>query len=179
MNVDLRENDYMLEMEAGSFLDFEEKVLVSGLCDFALPMDFFYAGENVRATYMCSGYTSVADLKLSGAKEYFEILEKTLLTLKKAGEFLIDREKVTVAMSTVYFHRKYRDVKFAYIPESERCTEKKVAEFIGEMEKYASGKAKEYLDRVRTAVIYENLDLADTINLVGRIRQEIHECGIE
>ena len=43
---------------------FEEKVLASGLCDFALDMTFSRFRGSTRASYDCTGYVAVRELDL-------------------------------------------------------------------------------------------------------------------
>lgn len=178
VDVNLRDRDYCLEMEAGFFKAYEEKVLASGLCDFALPMQFTCRDNMQKVYYDCSGYTVVSEMKFDTVKELLEILEKTLLTFNKAKEFLIDQNKVGLHINTVYFHRKYRDVKIAYIPEEEKSKTTKIMEYIDELGKYVDEQCRDYLKRVKMAVINENLNLKDTINLIGKLRRVVYECGI-
>lgn len=175
----IRENDFKLDIEEGLILPFEEKVLASGLCDVILPMRF--AGGHGRRSlmYECSGYTAVSELDLRGIRDIYEVLEKTVLTLAKAQEFLLFPEKIVLSGETVFYHLKHRDVKIAYVPDIEkRSIGSKLKKFIDELASYGDDNAKSYLKRTSSAIAIYNYNLKDTVNHVGEIKREMFLCGI-
>ncbi|MEG0156393.1 MAG: DUF6382 domain-containing protein [Anaerovoracaceae bacterium] len=178
--MNLKENNFNLEVSEESLLPFEEQVLASGLCDFALPMRFSKDNGKSKIVYECSGYSSIKDLQLVKIRDIFEVLEKSLITLNKAGEFLIDVEKVSLTTETVYYHLKHRDVKIAYIPgEASLGIFQNVLRFIGQLGEHSQEQTKVYLKRTSEEINKRNYNLKDTITFVGELRREIHLCGIE
>ena len=119
MEFNLRESGYRMEIPDGRIAPFEEKILASGLCDFALDMSFSRLRGKTSASYDCTGYVAVRELDLTTPQKVFEVLEKTLLTMTHAGEFFIDRDKVLLNADTVFYNRRCKDVRIAYFPRSE------------------------------------------------------------
>jgi|GEM_PF-606473 len=168
---DLRQAGYRLEFCVDDILPFEEKVLASGLCDFALPMSFASDGRRRYVTYDCSGYMSLADMKLSGAKQIFEMIEKTLITYNKTDEFLIDADKMLLARNTVYYHMKYRNVRLAYIPSGTKRLDN-ILRFISELACGADAETQRYLARVYRLAETGNRSTEDIISMTGLIRRD-------
>ncbi|MGI6721953.1 MAG: DUF6382 domain-containing protein [Anaerovoracaceae bacterium] len=179
MEINLRDSDYRMQVDAAEIKEYEERVLSSGLCDFALPMYFMHRGERTELCYECSGYRCAADMELTTAKDCFELLEKALLTLKKAGEFLVEQEKITLSRETVYFHSRRRNVRIAFFPGERCCMEKKAAAFVEELADNSGEQARTYLEKLQQLMVRDNLDLTAGINEIGKIRRELHECGID
>ena len=172
--MNLRENGYRVELPEGSIRPFEERILASGMCDFALDMTFSSLRESTRITYNCSGYVCLKELGTMEPKKIFEILEKTLITLNKAGEFFIDRDKILLNTETVFYNRKYKDVKLAYYPrERSQHVTQSVCAFMEDLAEQAEGKGKTYLYRVRDIYIRNNCDLRDMITVAGELRREL------
>ena len=177
--MNIRNNSYTIELREEMLMPFEEQVLASGLCDFILPVNISIIPGKKQLTYECSGYTVLEDMKLEGIKEIFEIIEKTLLTLKKSYEFLIDPEKVTLNMDTVYFHRKHRDVKIIFIPGPRETMSVKVSKYISMLSKLNINEGKDYLIMLENSLFFENLNLTDAVNKVGLLKREMYQCGIQ
>ena len=178
--MNLRENNYTLKFPEKTILGFEERVLASGLCDFAIPMQFTTSSKGVKiVSYECSGYAALCELKKSNLRDVYEILEKTMITLSKVNEFLIDINKITLDMNTVFYHLKHKDIKLAYVPEpGSEMIHKKILRFIDELGKDAEPRTREYLSRTGDAIHRHNYCLDDIIRYIGTLKQEMYLCGI-
>ncbi|MGI6737766.1 MAG: DUF6382 domain-containing protein [Anaerovoracaceae bacterium] len=181
MNVDLRKENYRLDIPAEHLHDYEERTLTSGLCDFILPMQFYFHGERVEMLYQCSGYTCAAELPLTTARQYFELLAKAIESLSKAGEFLLDPERMCLTRQTVFYHRRCRDVKIAYVPAAAEPIPCKLAGFAEELAGSAEKQeqARQMLQQAAEEIRTRHLDFAAALECVGRLRREMHVCGIE
>lgn len=174
MDKSFREAGYKMEIPDGRIAPFEEKILASGLCDFALDMTFTHARGCTQAKYQCAGYVAVGELDLSAPQKVMEILEKTLLTLSKAGEFFIDRDKVLLNVDTVFYNRRCKDTKIAYYPRREgQQIAKSVEAYIRELSGMADEKGRRLLERTVDLFRRNNCDLPQMITVVGELRRAI------
>jgi len=178
--MNLRELNYELELPEEMVKPFERKVLESGLCDFAVPMSFFRHSGKQKIRYECSGYVAFSEANLSDTSKVFEIIEKTLLALKKSGEYLIDPGKVVLNQDTIYVHHSHKDVRIAYVPgvgESNRGKQNLV-EFFLIVEKIIPATGRGYIERLIEEVTTNNRSLPDLLTIVGEIRREIYLCDV-
>ena len=174
MHIDLKAAGYRLDIPEGSIAPFEEKVLASGLCDFALDMTFSRFRGSTRASYDCTGYVAVRELDLVQPQKVFEILEKTLLTMNHAGEFFIDRDKVLLNTDTVFYNRRCKDVRIAYYPRAEGVgIRQSVEEYIKELAAMTGEKGKQLLHRTLHLFSQNNCGLSQMITVVGEIRRAV------
>lgn len=97
----MRDEKNNLNLKRCNIKDFEERVLSSGLCDFILPVNLMYNASSVIINYDASGYICLKDMDLLRLPDIFEILEKTLVNLKRVSEFLIDPERITLSAETI------------------------------------------------------------------------------
>lgn len=176
--MDLKKNGFEIELSAEEIKPFEEKMLFSGLCDFIIPMRFSNTEKGKKVTYDCSGYTSLRDLNLKSAKEVFEILEKTILTLNKSVDFFIPHEKVSINKDTVYYNLKKKHVRIAYIPSKTGTLTENLNAFIDELTEEVDEAAGEYLQCIRKDLNYYNRNLKDMAGFVSEQRKRIYQCGI-
>lgn len=127
--------------------------------------------------YHCSGYTALGELKLNTPREWFEVLGKLMMTLRKAQEFLLDEERMTLELTTIFFHRKQRNVKIAFFPCASEGTGKKICRLIQKIQKEADQETAEYLQRLHQNIVRDNLDLAAMTRLTANLRREIIQCS--
>ena len=179
MHINLREAGYRLDIPEGSIAPFEEKILASGLCDFALDMTFTRFRGSTRASYDCDGYVAVKELDLMRPQKVFEVLEKTLLTLNHAGEFFIDRDKVLLNTDTVFYNRRCKDVRIAYYPREKGMEiRESVAEYVRELQTLTGERAGALLERTLVLFSRNNCDLPQMITVVGELRRAVAVQGI-
>lgn len=176
-DINLKKNNYRIQVGTGTFYEYEERVLSSGLCDVTLPMQFLFHGNVTQVFYHCSGYTALGELKLNTPREWFEVLGKLMMTLRKAQEFLLDEERMTLELTTIFFHRKQRNVKIAFFPCAPEGTGKKICRLIQKIQKEADQETAEYLQRLHQNIVRDNLDLAAMTRLTANLRREIIQCS--
>lgn len=176
--MNLKEQGYEIELERWQVKEFEEKILFSGLCDFIIPMSFSNVESRKKITYNCSGYSSVRDMKVKTAKEIFEIIEKTLLTLNKSVEFYIPHEKVRLDIDTVFYDRKRKRVRIAYIPEETGTLTEHLENFFGQLCENAEEDAVCYIDSLKEDLALNNRNLKDMAVFVSEQRKRISQCGV-
>lgn len=178
--MNLRDLNYEVELPEESVKPFERKVLESGLCDFAVPMSFYRHNGMQKIRYECSGYVAFSEANLSDTSNVFEIIEKTLLALKKSGEYLINPGKILLNQDTIYVHHKHKDVRIAYVPGIYQGNkgQQNIFEFFLIVEDRIPESGKRYMQRLKEEVITNNRSLADLVTIVGEIRREIYLCDI-
>lgn len=179
MEFNLRESGYRMEIPDGRIAPFEEKILASGLCDFALDMSFSRLRGKTSANYDCTGYVAVRELDLTTPQKVFEVLEKTLLTMTHAGEFFIDRDKVLLNADTVFYNRRCKDVRIAYYPREKGMEiRESVAEYVRELQTLTGERAGALLERTLVLFSRNNCDLPQMITVVGELRRAVAVQGI-
>lgn len=173
--MNLRDVNYELVLPAETVKPFERKVLESGLCDFAVPMTFFRHDGKQKIRYECSGYVALSEMDLSDTSVVLEIIEKTLLALKKSGEFLIEPGKIRLTPDTIYVHNKYKDVRIAYMPGMTEVNrlQQHLLEFILLVEERVARTGKGYTSQLKVEIIRNNRSIADLIAIVGEMRRKI------
>lgn len=176
MSMTLREAGYRWEMPAGSVLPFEERILASGLCDFALDMTFSTYRGVKRARYDCGGYVAVGEMDLTSPDRALEVLEKTLLAMGKAGEFFLDRDKILLNGETVFYNEESGDIRIAYYPREKALpvTENMVA-FAEDLERMSGDVGRRYLARLRELFLRHNSGLRDMQRATCELRREIFQ----
>jgi hypothetical protein len=178
--MNLRELNYEVELPEEAIKPFEKKVLESGLCDFAVPMSFYRQNGMQKIRYECSGYVALSEANLSDTSNVFEIIEKTLLALKKSGEYLIDPGKILLNQDTIYVHHKHKDVRIAYVPGIYKGIRghQNLLEFFLIVEERIPASGKGYIQKLKEEVIINNRSLTDLITIIGEIRREIYLCDV-
>lgn len=168
----IRNNDFKLELKEGAIRDYE-KVILSQINDIFMPMGFVSTSEGELVSYNCSGYSSLRQCRITEVMEALEILERTLMLVSRAGEYLISPRKIMLSMDTIFYDKETRQVKIAYVPiEDERTTlRENMADFITEMENTVSGTGRTYLRDVKKQMDENNYYIQDLINVIGEIRR--------
>ena len=176
--MNLRDNGYEIELESWKVKEFEEKILFSGLCDFVIPMSFSDTKNSKKIKYNCSGYSSIRDLQASSTKEFFEIIEKTLITLNKSVEFYIPHEKVRLDIDTVFYDNKRKRVRIAYIPEEEGTLMEHLNAFFDQLLELAAEDTVEYIRSLKEDLNFNNRSLRDMAVFVSEQKKRIDKCGV-
>ncbi len=176
--MNLRESGFRMEVASGLIKPFEERILSSGMCDFALDMTFSHYRGIDRIRYDADGYVAVSEMDLTDDARLFEVFEKTLITMNKAGEFFIDRDKVLLKTETVFYNMKYKDVKLAYYPrEEDICIGESVLDYMDGLAERAGESGKGYLNRVRGIFLRNNCGLKEMITVVAELRRGLFALG--
>ncbi len=174
----LRQAGYRLEIDGGRIQPFEERILGSGMCDFALDMTFASYQGRRRLAYDCTGYVAVLELDLSQERRVLEIVSKTLQCLDKAGEFFIQRDKILLIPETVFYNRKYRDEKLAYFPRKEGMPLPEAVEgFLDALMPYTTEGGQRYLQRLKDIFHRNNCSLGDMIVVVNELRRGLFQAS--
>lgn len=168
----IRDNNFRLQLKEGAIKDYE-KVVLSELNDIFMPMGFVSFDEGELVTYNCSGYSSLSQCNVTEVMEALEILERTLVLVSRASEYLISPNMITLNLDTIFFDRQSRQVRIAYVPvecEASNLREN-MSGFIKEMGKNIHEKGRMYIDKVRSQMEENNYYIQDLINIIGEIRR--------
>ena len=170
--MNLKDNNYTLEFAKEDIKTYEERVLSSGLCDFAIPMRFtLYRGKR-RVRYECSGYMALSDLESSDIGNILDIIERTLIMLKSAKDFLIDPDKVTLTKETVFYNARTGNVRIAYIVKKGSSVQSNVVSFIDSFMETDNQRTRDCLDKLGHDISIKNLSLEDSINRIGELKRK-------
>ena len=175
-NMEIRNNDFKLQLREGSVREFEKVVLSSGLCDLFMPMGFVSCEDGELVSYHCSGYTALRQLSITEIKEALDILEKTFLLVSRAGEYLITPSRITLDLDTIFYSKETGGVKVAYVPVDNPAASlrENMTGFITEMEKGVYGNNRLYLEKIKTHLEENNYYINDIIDLIGELKREIY-----
>lgn len=174
--MELRNNDFKLNLKDGAFKDFEKVVLSSGVCNLFMPMGFVSSEDGELVSYDCSGYTALSQCNITQIKEALDILEKTFLIISRAGEYLISPSKITLNKETIFYHERTKQIKIAYVPIDKQWASLKenMLEFVYEVEDGIKGNNRVYLEKVRRHLDHNNYYIKDIVNLIGELKRQIH-----
>lgn len=174
--MEIRNNDFKLQLKEGAVRDFEKVVLSSGLCELFMPMGFVSCEDGELVSYHCSGYTALRQCNVKETKEALDILEKTFLLVSKAGEYLITPSRITLSLDTIFYDRKTGQVRIAYVPVERPATlRENMVNFITEVELGVPGNNRGYLEKVKQHLEQNNYYITDIIDLIGELKRDIHK----
>lgn len=171
----IQRSDFKLKLKDGAIKDFEKVVLSSGACELFMPMGFVSMEEGELVAYNCSGYTSLRQCDIVEIKEAFDILEKTFILVRKAGEYLITPSRITLNLDTIFYKKQTKQVRIAYVPAEEPYTSlrENMAGFLTQMEEMIRGNERSYLQKVRSKMEEQNYYINDLINTIGEMRRQV------
>lgn len=176
----MQTNDFRLKLREGAIKDYE-KVILSQVNDIFMPMGFVSSSDGELVTYNCSGYTALRQCRVTEVMEALEILERTLILVSRAGEYLISPRRIMLSMDTIFYDRKTKQVKIAYVPLEENAStlRENMFEFITEMEAGVTGTGRTYLQDVKSEMEENNYYIQDLINVIGDIRRTAASKKVE
>lgn len=174
--MEIRNNDFRLQLKEGSVKEFEKIVLSSGLCDLFMPMGFVSCEDGELVSYYCSGYTALRQCPITDIKEALDILEKIFQMVHKSTEYLITPSKITLDMSTIFYNKETKQVKIAYVPVQryQLSLRENMVGFITQMERELKEDSQMYLSAVKTKIEENNYYISDMINLIGEMKRKLH-----
>lgn len=173
--MEIRNSDFKVKLKEGAVKEYEKIVLSSGVCDLFMPMGFVTCEEGEIVSYNCSGYTALRQCNITEIREAFEILEKTFLLVSHAGEYLITPSRITLSLDTIFYNRKTKQVKIAYVPIGQKSVtlRENMASFITQMEQGLQGNGRAYLSAVKREMEENNYYIGDLINIIGDMRRKL------
>lgn len=177
--MQLKEMNYELNLPGDSILPFEQRMLESGLCSFALPMDFVRSGSGLTVRYACCGYVALEDLGMLPPGLAFEILEKIFLALRASFDCLLNPGKMTLRLDLVYYHPEQRQVRILYLPWAAAPAEEgSLSGFLSAFRSKLAPEGQPYLDRLSDEHRIRNRSLREMANLTAEIRRELYDAGL-
>lgn len=174
--MNLKEQNYEIQLDIEEIKPFEERILFSGMCDFIIPMKFSNMGDKKIIKYNCCNYMAVGDMELSDGRTVLEILEKTLVTLSKSIEFYILPENVTLNIDTVFYNPRKKQVKIAYVPFKGNNLLQNIKSYMYQLYEESGDEAKEYLENIMEYVDKYNLDIRHMASFVHEQRRIMYQC---
>lgn len=168
----IRDNNFRIKLKEGTIKDYE-KIILSQVDDIFMPMGFISSDEGELVTYNCSGYSSLNQCGITEVLEALEILERTFMLVSRASEYLISPNMITLNMDTIFYDKKTRQVRIAYIPVERETANlrENMSSFIAEMESNLREQGKYYMDKVKRQMEDNNYYINDLINIIGDIRR--------
>ncbi|MDD2217128.1 MAG: DUF6382 domain-containing protein [Eubacteriales bacterium] len=175
-------NTFAIELKKGILKEYEKEILLSNQMNFLLPMGIVEKDGTDRIIYDYTNFEPIYKMNGPlGVKSVLDILEKTIISLIAAEDYLLDAGKVALSCSTVYTDSRTRNVRLMYFPSkgdnSNIC--ENISAFAKELSgKYVSGIAAEYLSAVESYTA-NNTSLLGLANKIAAMRREAFICGIQ
>lgn len=169
-------NEYAMCFREDSILDFERVMLSSGECSYLLPMLFVSSDTKHMAYYDCKGYVPLSKYRVDRTEDALFILERVLIILSSAIEYLITPAKISLSTDTVFFNAETGDIKIAYVPMQEvpAGASKNLLRFIAQLKADVMDSYKDYLDRFAAVVYANNYHLRELTDRMGLLRRELY-----
>ena len=169
-------NEYRLCFKEESILDFERVMLSSGECDHLLPMLFVSGNSQHVAYYDCKGFVPLSKYRIDRTEDALFILERVLIILSSAIEYLITPAKIMLNTDTVFFNVETGDIKIAYVPVKEvpAGTCKNLLRLIAQLKSEVTDNYRDYLDRFAAVVYGNNYHLRELTDRMGLLRRELY-----
>lgn len=170
--MEIRNNNFRLQLKEGMIKDYE-KIILTHVNDIFMPMGFVSSDEGEIISYNCSGYSSLAQCRITEVMEALEILERTLQLVSRASEYLIAPANIMLTSDTIYYNKENKQVRIAYVPvQPERASlRENISGFINELKNRVSGTGETYLEKVKEQMNENNYYIQDMINVIGEIRR--------
>ena len=177
--MELKKTNYELKLPEQAILPFEQRMLESGLCGFAMPMRFVRSGAGLTVRYECSGFIALEDLGILPPGLAFEILEKVFLALRSSFDCLLNPRRMTLGLDLVCYHPDQHSVRILYLPGNPRPGENGSLEtFLEAFRTLLTREGQPYLERLIVELSTRNRSLREMANLTGEIRREIYDAGL-
>ena len=169
-------NDYTMCFREDSILDFERVMLSSGQCTDLLPMLFVNGDAKHVAYYDCKGFVPLSRYRVDRTEDALFILERVLIILSGAIEYLITPAKISLSTDTVFFNVETGEIKIAYVPvrEEPAGTSKNLLRFIAQLKAEVMDEYRGYLDRFAALVYRNNYHLRELTDRMGLLRRELY-----
>lgn len=169
-------NEYRLCFRKDSILDFERIMLSSGECVHLLPMLFVNGNSGQVAYYDCKGFTPLSRYRVDRTEDALFILERVLIILSSAIEYLITPAKISLSTDTVFFNAETGEIKIAYVPVKEEPagTCRNLLRLIAQLKSEVTDGYRDYLDRFAAVVYGNNYHLRELTDRMGLLRRELY-----
>ena len=170
-------NEYRMCFREDSILDFERAMLTSGECRDLLPMYFISSDDQHVAYYDCNGFAPLSRYRVDKTEDALFILEKVLIILSSAVEYLITPAKISLSTDTVFYNVETGEIKIAYVPvrEEPAGSSKNLLRLIGQLKADVTDEYKDFLDRFAVIVYRNNYHLRELTNRMGLLRRELYQ----
>lgn len=168
--------EFRLRLREGSVLEHEKVMLSSGQCDCFMPMGFIGDEKGVTACYDCSGFAPLSSYRIERTEDALYLLERTLIILGNAVQYLISPERVMLTTSTVFYNKDTGQVRIAYVPMAEQQPDmrRNIAAFAGQLKSDIADGRGALLDEVSRCALYKNYHVKDLITKVAVLKRRIY-----
>lgn len=169
-------NEYRLCFKRDSVLDFERAMLSSGQCSYLLPMLFVNSESQQVAYYDCKGFVPLSRYRVDRTEDALFILERVLIIMTCAIEYLITPAKIWLSTDTVFFNAETGEVKIAYVPVKEVAagSSKNLLRLIAQLKSEVTDGYRDYLDKFAAVVYANNCHLRELTDRMGLLRRELY-----
>mgnify|MGYP007088019571 CR=1 FL=1 len=173
---------FAIELKKGLLKEYEKEILLSNEMDFFVPMGIVEKEDTDRFVYDYTGLVPLSGLSGPlGVKSVLDILERTILCLIVAEDYLLEVKNIALSCSTVYLNPITRQIRLLYLPTKgeANCVLGGLSIFAKELSaKYVSGIAAEYLAALES-FMNNNISLVALANKIGAMRREAFLCGMQ
>ena len=169
-------NEYRMCFREESILDFERAMLSSGECAYLLPMLFVSGDSQHVAYYDCKGFVPLSRYRVDRTEDALFILERVLIILSCAIEYLITPAKISLSTDTVFFNAETGEIKIAYVPvrEEPAGTCANLLRLTAQLKSEVTDSYRGYLDRFAAVVYGNKYHLRELTDRMGLLRRELY-----
>lgn len=173
---------FAIELKKGLLKEYEKEILLSNKIEFFVPMGIVEKQETDRLVYDYTGLVPLTGLAGPlGVKSVLDILERTILCLIVAEDYLLEVKNIALSCSTVYINPATRQIRLLYLPIKGEAggVLSGLSAFAGELStEYVSGIAAEYLSALKD-FMGNNISLTALANKISAMRREAFLCGMQ
>jgi hypothetical protein len=160
----------------GILKEYEKKVLSSGQLGDLLPMRFISTATEEWVYYEFQNHRPLDQIQLQNLTEAMEIIEKVLVVLLQAEDYLIDIGNICLDYRWIYYDETGKTVRLAYVPKRETLDwQISLFQLIGDVNGlYDSKDSQPYFQQLVDYMDHRLRTLRDLFLKIGELKREAH-----
>ncbi|MDO4544889.1 MAG: DUF6382 domain-containing protein [Bacillota bacterium] len=169
--------EFRVKIEDNVMREYEKVMLSSGECSMFMPMGFMSEDDGELVCYDCSGFAPLSSYRIERTEDALYLLERTMIILNRAVEYLITPSRITLTTDTVFYNKETGEIKIAYVPMTQEGVNlrKNIVLFIGQLKAEIRDGKGNYLREVAKYVYHHNYFFKDIINKIGLFQRELYQ----
>lgn len=185
-----KDNNYTLRFNSNPFYRHEQVILAAGTFDGFLPMTFLRSASGLTVRYEPSGFLPLSGYRIERTQDALYLMEKTVLILHTAAEYLLAPERLTLRTNTVFYSRERDDLRIAFLP---RCAirdetsesgnlpgtggpspmQRELILFLAQLKQDICDQHGAYVLRLARELYYSSPSTSDMLRSIGLLRREL------
>ncbi|MDO4177167.1 MAG: DUF6382 domain-containing protein [Bacillota bacterium] len=169
-------NEYKMKLNDSKVLEYEKVMLISGECNYLIPMIFIGENSEQVAYYDCSGFVPLKHYSVETVEDAFFIIENVIIIIRGIADYLITPAKIQLNKDTIFYNTDTGEIKIAYVPATDSPADLKrnLLNLIAQLKADVSDGCDDYLDRFARIIHYGNFHMDELLNRLGFLRRELY-----